>query len=230
MMTRLVKSENSGPRATYHAAPVSDLDNAALDARGQTCRVCGNGNSSLVLEMPLALSHGRVALVLRSSSIDHHRAVHVLLNVAFEPLDWRVRSYMATLASWHPRQGILKGTPSELRCSVNVEEVDEGKNVTGTMFDVHCNTEGSRNDRRIPAINTFGETVMMLPSGCSVVCSRHVKFGANHHRVPARRATLRESGHQEASDSFVALGLTGKALPYKYGCSDRELATSFCVE
>ena len=54
-------------------------------------------------------------LVLRRNSIDHYRA----------------------LTSWDARPGILRETSPQLLRSVKVEEVDEGKTVIGTMFEVH---------------------------------------------------------------------------------------------
>ena len=52
-------------------------------------------------------------LLLRRNSIDHYRA----------------------LTSWDARPGILRETSPQLLRSVKVEEVDEGKAVTGTMFE-----------------------------------------------------------------------------------------------
>ena len=54
-------------------------------------------------------------LVLRRNSIDHYRV----------------------LTSWDARPGILRETSPQLLRSVKVEEVDEGKTVIGTMFEVH---------------------------------------------------------------------------------------------
>ena len=73
---------------------------------------------SLALEMPLALCHRRVVLVLNRNRIDNHSAVPVLHDVVLEFLDWRVQPYMAALASWHAHPGILKEASSELLCSV----------------------------------------------------------------------------------------------------------------
>ena len=67
----------------------------------------------------------------------HHRAVHVSLSVVLKPPDWRVQSQMTTLTSWYARPGMLRETSSELLCSVRIQEVDEGKAVTGTMLEVH---------------------------------------------------------------------------------------------
>ena len=58
-------------------------------------------------------------------------------NNVLKLLDWRVQSQMTALISRHARPGILRETSPELLCSVQVEEVDEGKTVTGTMFEVH---------------------------------------------------------------------------------------------
>ena len=54
-------------------------------------------------------------LVLRKNSIDHYRV----------------------LTSWDARPGILRETSPQLLRSVKVEEVDEGKTLIGTMFEVH---------------------------------------------------------------------------------------------
>ena len=43
-----------------------------------------------------------------------HRALHVTLKIVLERLDWRLRSQMTTLISWHVRPGILRETSSEL--------------------------------------------------------------------------------------------------------------------
>ena len=42
-----------------------------------------------------------------------NRTVHVPLNVVLEPLDWRVQSHTATLASWHDLPGVPRETSSE---------------------------------------------------------------------------------------------------------------------
>ena len=54
-------------------------------------------------------------LVLRRNSIDHYRV----------------------LTSWDVRPGILRETSPQLLRSVKIEEVDEGKTVIDTMFEVH---------------------------------------------------------------------------------------------
>ena len=54
-------------------------------------------------------------LVLRRNIIDHYKA----------------------LTSWDARPDILRESSLQLLRSVKVEEVDEGKTVTGTMFEVH---------------------------------------------------------------------------------------------
>ena len=54
-------------------------------------------------------------LVLRRNSIDHYRV----------------------LTSLDVRPGILRETSPQLLRSVKIEEVDEGKTVIGTMFEVH---------------------------------------------------------------------------------------------
>ena len=64
---------------------VPDLDHVVLNVSGQTCRVCGNGYSSLVLQLSLTLCRGRVGLVLRRNSTVHHRALHVSLKVVLQP-------------------------------------------------------------------------------------------------------------------------------------------------
>ena len=88
---------------------VPNLDHVVFNVSGQTCRVWGIGYSSLVLEMPLALCHGREGLVLRGNSIKHHKAVHVSLQVVLESVDRRVQSNMTTLTSWDARQGHTEG-------------------------------------------------------------------------------------------------------------------------
>ena len=54
-------------------------------------------------------------LVLRRNNINHYRA----------------------LTSWDARPGTLRETSPQFLRSVKVEEVDESKTVTGTMFEVH---------------------------------------------------------------------------------------------
>ena len=58
-----------------------------------------------------------VCLHCAGNSIDHYRA----------------------LISWDASPGILGETSPQLLRSVKVEEVDEGKTVIGTMFEVHKN-------------------------------------------------------------------------------------------
>ena len=74
---------------------------------------------------------------LRRNSIDHHRAVHVSLNTVLKSHVLARSANMTTPASWHARPGLLKETCSELHCPVSIEEVDEGKTVTGTMLEVY---------------------------------------------------------------------------------------------
>ena len=73
---------------------------------------------------------------LRRNSIVNLRAVHVSHNIVVEP--WAgAFSRMTTLTSWDARPGTLKETSSDTLYSVRVEEVDEGKTVTGTVLEVH---------------------------------------------------------------------------------------------
>ena len=91
---------------------VPDPDNAALNLRGR--RVWGVAHSSLVLEMPSTLCHGRVCAC---TAQEQHR-----------PLQG---ADILGCTSWHTE------TSPQLLRSVKVEEIDEGKTVTGTMFEAH---------------------------------------------------------------------------------------------
>ena len=57
--------------------------------------------------------------------------------IVFKPPEVRVQSHTKKLTSWHARLGILKEICSELPCSVIIEEVDESKQLTGAMSEVH---------------------------------------------------------------------------------------------
>ena len=69
--------------------------------------------------------------MLHGNSIQHHGAVHVSLILTSSP--WTGTYDNADILSCKSQ----KETSSELLCSVRVEEVDEGKTLSGTMLEVH---------------------------------------------------------------------------------------------